>query len=586
MKKRISFARYFSTLRFRADLLLLISLIVHFFDFSHFPIQIPVKIHPKIPKEMHSFTDNNWNLCHHLSSRQLDAPTPRGRHKKANLNQNTPNETVFPPCLKHVDRPLVIPARWAALESPALLRASLPPRLISESSFDDDAPAMKSLYSARNPDPLSAWSFRQCPRLFSQTDFALQGCDKIFASCWIAPNKIVFGSKCHRLVVLDTISGMQVDIPEIQFTLPFASAGLDRCVPLQRLGNRAIVDHRGSVSFLQRAGLTTDQELPQGATLDGHTLLLSSIHDPILATLPIWDTNFQSHNRGIHSISSSPSKHLIAIGTGKPTDTIQIYSLPAFEPVAVLVGHSDMVFSVAWLSDTRLMSVSRDKTVKFWTLSPDSLLLTHQNIAIYQPSQSIQDRGKVRDLEVNRHAQQAASLSSDGYVKLWDTHTSHSTSTVALFHTSELVCMAQDSQKSLFAVGSQSHIELVDPRSSSVIHNITSLDEGWGVRSLLVEHGVLMVGGGMGRISFYDLCAQKYLDWSPTYSPNDNPISFLQSSQGWLHQDESFLQHFRDDDIYNSVYTLSYDQDQSCLFSAGGPLQMSLKGSYAGLWKI
>ena len=31
-----------------------------------------------------------------------------------------------------------------------------------------------------------------------------------------------------------------------------------------------------------------------------------------------------------------------------------------------------------------------------------------------------------------------------------------------------------------FAIGSQKHISLLDPRQASIIHSFESMDEGWG----------------------------------------------------------------------------------------------------------
>lgn len=45
-----------------------------------------------------------------------------------------------------------------------------------------------------------------------------------------------------------------------------------------------------------------------------------------------------------------------------------------------------------------------------------------------------------------------------------------------------------------------------------MVHDIDSLDGASGVRSLAWSHHVLSIGGGMGRISFYDLRNQSYLN--------------------------------------------------------------------------
>ena len=64
---------------------------------------------------------------------------------------------------------------------------------------------------------------------------------------------------------------------------------------------------------------------------------------------------------------------------------------------------------------------------------------------------------------------------------------------------------------------SQGHVNLLDPRLSSrsaahSVHEFVSLDESCGVRSLAWCQHILAVGGGKGRVGFYDLRAQRYLD--------------------------------------------------------------------------
>ena len=60
------------------------------------------------------------------------------------------------------------------------------------------------------------------------------------------------------------------------------------------------------------------------------------------------------------------------------------------------IGHKGVIFSIKWLSETLLLSVSDDRTTKLWsTSSPESALLTFIGHfarvwdAIYIPSHSI-----------------------------------------------------------------------------------------------------------------------------------------------------------------------------------------------------
>lgn len=97
-------------------------------------------------------------------------------------------------------------------------------------------------------------------------------------------------------------------------------------------------------------------------------------------------------------------------------------------------------------------------------------------------------------------------------------------------HTSETVCAAANTEANVFAVGSQSHISILDPRTSNIVRTIDSCDEGWGVRSLDFKSNILTTGGGYGRIGFYDLRAQRYLDGFGTESTK----KYLEIGHGWL----------------------------------------------------
>lgn len=53
----------------------------------------------------------------------------------------------------------------------------------------------------------------------------------------------------------------------------------------------------------------------------------------------------------------------------------------------------------------------------------------------------------------------------------------------------------------------------MDARAGRVVHSFDSLDDGWGVRCLHSDRDVITVGGALGRISFYDVRAQAYIEW-------------------------------------------------------------------------
>jgi DDB1- and CUL4-associated factor 12 len=420
-------------------------------------------------------------------------------------------------------------------------------------------------YSSMNPEvDFEGYVMRKNPATLKEKLHDTKGLDKIFTSAWLSDTEVVMGTKCNRIVVMNVDTGKQTIIP---------SPSLN-----------------GS--------------LPDGS---GRALLGANSAAEPTDPIDIINMNMLQQCSGIHSIAINDSKTLLAVGYGKTSETIQIYKLPEFEAVALLKGHSDMIFSLQWLNDSILVSGSRDKSVKLWNLKdkpfhhdPREELLPVFNCTVSRT----EHRDKVRDLVLDKRTKDIYSLGADGFIKIWDAKRplGEAITSVALVHTNETVCMAIDSDNHIVSVGSQSHISLLDPRCASIVHTFESLDEGWGVRSMNISKSLVTIGGGIGRISFFDLRKMAYIEWEsntplPIVAPErrgrllhpldvryDTAWKWLEPSAGWLHRDPIYINHFQGADIKNAVYTLSYDDTGTRLFAAGGPLQLNLKGSYAGLW--
>ncbi|KAJ3048567.1 DDB1- and CUL4-associated factor 12, partial [Rhizophlyctis rosea] len=340
-------------------------------------------------------------------------------------------------------------------------------------------------------------TIRALPPTLHEQGFPLENLDKIFTSLWLSPTTLLFGTKCNKLFILNTLTSKKIEIPSISY-------------------------HPSSISSLSSFS-------PSSTSPTSHL-----------------DTSTPPSS-GIHSISINPSKTMVAVGAGKPTEYIQIYSLPSFTPHAILVGHTDMVFSVSWYDDETLLSGSRDMSVKMWRvpspISDESQYWGGKTIRALDGTEIMvveeyverrEHTAKVRDLTTHQSRNETVTLGLDGYLKIWSLTptTLILSNSIPLYHTSETVCLALDAPNTLYAVGSQAHISLIDPRSSRVVKAIESLDEGWGVRSLSINHGVITIGGGFSRVSFYDLRASNYIFWksiSPASSPNppDSPLTAL-----------------------------------------------------------
>ncbi|KAJ3193937.1 DDB1- and CUL4-associated factor 12 [Irineochytrium annulatum] len=476
---------------------------------------------------------------------------------------------------------------------------------------------------------MGEYAARALPHSRREREFDVTALDKVFASVWLNDFEVVLGTKCNRLFVLNVETQRRVEIPAIvghrsargwshgSVPTSYVNDGHSTVLSWQQQQQQQR-QHQQEMQELHElrqrqrqpdGGATTEQQRQGRGSRRGQEL------------------SENSHCCGIHSIAINPSRTMIAVGSGHPTEFIQIYSLPSFAPIGILSGHTDMVFSVAWVSDTTLLSGSRDTTLRSWSLTDgESVAGTiravdeRSEISLFNSEITRREhRGKVRDLKFNPITAQAATLSTDGTVKIFDAslssgggRTSRSNgmlgliSSIDLAYKDETVCLGLDLSQNIYAVGSASHISLIDPRASKLVHFIESCDEKWGVRSMAVEHGMLTIGGGCGRISFYDLRAQGYLSLARRArnvgvaedevtrgrSAPEVPIvvegetrQFIESGRGWLNKDAFYMNHFRGTDIRNAVYTLSYDPSGVRLFAAGGPLQLNLCGSYAAIWE-
>ncbi|KAJ3392772.1 hypothetical protein HDU84_003509 [Entophlyctis sp. JEL0112] len=433
--------------------------------------------------------------------------------------------------------------------------------------------------------------------------------NKIFVSAWLDPQRVVVGTKCSRLVVIDAVAGrVACEIPPV--------TGFWAGSRFVQGSTRALAPHR-------------------------HSTLRSSERDSILESLDMYSQSADSYVcTGIHGIAINPSRTLLAVAAGHPIETIQVYRLPDLTPHAVLRTHSDMVFAIQFLDDVRLISGGRDARVCCWDLSTpesavDFLYPTvdphDRPVMVFRPVAGnfkypvatpdptvglatgyigrlisgvipafaraarahpdpaavgiVNVEDKVRDLRVYAQGTKFAALATKGVVKLFDVARGEAQSSecfgilpksddivLCAAQRKEAVCMevAPENPNTL-VVGSQSHVSFFDTRSKTLFASARSLDCDWGVRSLAFDvRGVLAVGGGMGRISFLDIRMRDYVEWT------DHTTN---SARQWLELDAGEQSLARD-----AVYTLSYCPLGVRLFAGGGPLQLNMKGCRSGIW--
>jgi WD repeat-containing protein 40A len=438
-------------------------------------------------------------------------------------------------------------------------------------NFHADSSPLNPFYTSQESWVIGQALKSKIPQLWRHKEVDTSGTNKVFSSVWISPTEILFGTKDTKLWLLDTQSLKKRLIPRID---PHDNV-VSPHSPRQSTRDSNILSH------LSSARRSPDND-------NASSLPSPPLHEPLnldQALAVVHSRSDASYLTGVHSISLNPSKTLVAVTSGTPWNNISVYTIPELRPFALLKGHLDIIFSAQWLSDYSLMSSGRDEQIIYWNLPKNG---STSILFIVSSSKVNLDKGRQRAIAVQPITRQPCTLSADGFVKLWDPENPYvHVSMVPLFHTQELVCLGADQARSSFLVGSQNHVSIVDPRARSVVHSFESQNEDMGVRCLLPCNDILFIGGGLGRLSLFDLRANKYLTWPGCPEAEDLPSqSFFEAGVGWLDRDITYRMYFNNVDIKNGICTVSLNSSGTQLFAGGGPVQLVLSGSYAGIWGI
>ncbi|KAI9497003.1 WD40-repeat-containing domain protein [Zychaea mexicana] len=455
----------------------------------------------------------------------------------------------------------------------------------------------------------------------------LEDHDKIFASAWISSTRVVIGTKEDKLLLLNINDSKNpwTSIPLMKYKAPSLASVANNHQRVSRSTDARMTTSASRRTKGQRSNNAAEGNNSSNTAENDDDDDESNVYmrEPITPTSirQRFGVSSQHHEQqqkkkceGIRSLSVNPSKTLLAVGLADPP-IVMIYRLPELSPAGITArDHRDAVFSVQWLDDTTFVTGSRDGSLGLWKMddnreqneNDDIGRRTVQEIPRIWASQTAGGFApRIRDTKLTG-CTTAASLAANGIVQIWDLKERQKQRNIKLWHTRELVCIAtqQGNERGLLAVGSQEHVTLLDPRLSctaSAEQEFPSQDQDWGVRSLAFHDHIVTCGGGLGRVSFYDIRKKAFIpsnsntttSSSSSSSPSllsSPPLSdtFCSVSSGWLDESSSIYQtyfHGQHRLMPQAVYTLEYSPDDSGkLFTAGGPIQSSLRGCYAALW--
>ncbi|KAF2354515.1 WD40-repeat-containing domain [Trinorchestia longiramus] len=351
--------------------------------------------------------------------------------------------------------------------------------------------------------------------------------DKVFCSQWLSSSKIIMGTKCNRIKVYDSKTCQVHDIPRLAPPVPELS--------------------------------------PAGSP------------------------------HGVYAIDMNPSQTLLATVT-QGGRNVAIYRLPNLEPLYYgYKSHTDGILDLCWLDDNFLVSGGMDRRMALWRIDGyDHRSVFSESIVDDKPPEEVSPlqaiaplrikkcfgADKVRAIIFNQRNSEIVALSTNAYLHVWSPERFFQKMSRKLPHAMENVCLTQMTDSSLYAVGSKSHFTLLDPRTLHHVKKVSARINGCSVKSLSFHHDILTIGTAVGAILFYDMRAGKYME----STMNSGRAVMLKCSRGFVHLEEAAME-MPNVDYSPTIYTHCYDQSGTRLFAAGGPLSVSVRGHYAGIWR-
>ena len=150
---------------------------------------------------------------------------------------------------------------------------------------------------------------------------------------------------------------------------------------------------------------------------------------------------------------------------------------------------------------------------------------------------------RIRALAYNPKRNEIAAISMNAAFHYFDVRRFEQKYTKKLSPLKENVCLTIDNDYSIYAIGSASHVQLLDANNARPLTTPIFVKKDIGIRSLHFRNQILSIGTGIGTVLFYDLRAKNFLNYDSAQPfnnvKNQTNVSLdsqykLQTNGGWI----------------------------------------------------
>jgi len=285
--------------------------------------------------------------------------------------------------------------------------------------------------------------------MMKETSVLMPNMDKIFCSKWLSHRRVVFGTKCSKLMVFDVNTRHMDVIPSLS---------------------------------------SSENSNPMESDCGIHSIEINP-SKTLLATV--------GKNPKDIAVYRLPTLDPICVGEGAHRDWI--FDMTWLDDQFCVSGSRDGTLGLWRITDEIVSQVIGSEIPSFVYTSPDIV-------------KRCKTTDRVRSMCYNQRRTEIAVISKNGYIHCWDANKFKQIMSKKLPHTTDTVCLAVDEDNTTYAVGSKTNTDLLDARTLQAIKKIPSRNNGSNIRSVSFKGNILTIGNGGGVILFWDLRAGKFLD--------------------------------------------------------------------------